>query len=271
MDTPMTGSAAEEVKSCCARLYETDLVRNLLGESFHPGGLRLTTRIGQLLGLSRSSRLLDVASGKGDSALHLAETFGCEVVGIDYSSANVSFANKAALERGVAGRVTFQQADAERLPFADGTFDGVLCECAYCTFPDKRGAASEFYRVLGPNGRVGMSDIVRAEVIPPDLDTLLAWVACIADAQPAERYAELLSSAEFCIDRIEPHNRGISRNGAADPRQVVGYGDCRGFEETGDPRFRLRFGETTRWGGNGCNRTAGVGLHNPYRSAFLIC
>ena len=202
----MTGSAAEEVKSCCARLYETDLVRNLLGESFHPGGLRLTTRIGQLLGLSRSSRLLDVASGKGDSALHLAETFGCEVVGIDYSSANVSFANKAALERGVAGRVTFQQADAERLPFADGTFDGVLCECAYCTFPDKRGAASEFYRVLGPNGRVGMSDIVRAEVIPPDLDTLLAWVACIADAQPAERYAELLSSAEFCIDRIEPHN-----------------------------------------------------------------
>ena len=206
MDTPMTGSAAEEVKSCCARLYETDLVRTLLGESFHPGGLRLTTRIGQLLGLSPSSRLLDVASGKGDSALHLAETFGCEVVGIDYSSANVSYANKAALERGISGRVTFQQADAERLPFADGTFDGVLCECAYCTFPDKRGAASEFHRVLGPNGRVGMSDIVRAELIPPDLDTLLAWVACIADAQPAERYADLLSNAGFCVDLIEPHN-----------------------------------------------------------------
>lgn len=202
----MTGSAAEEVKSCCARLYETDLVRTLLGDSFHPGGLRLTTRVGQLLELSPSSRLLDVASGKGDSALHLAETFGCEVVGIDYSSDNVVYAKNAARERGVSGKVNFQQADAESLPFTDGAFDAVLCECAYCTFPNKRVAAAEFYRVLGQNGRVGVSDIVRAEVVPPDLNTLLAWVACIADAQPAERYADLLSSGGFFIDRIEPHD-----------------------------------------------------------------
>jgi arsenite methyltransferase len=33
---------------------------------------------------------------------------------------------------------------AERLPFADGSFDAVICECAFCTFPDKQAAANEF-------------------------------------------------------------------------------------------------------------------------------
>ena len=79
----------ETVKQCCARLYESDFAKLLLGDSFHPGGLKLTERLGELLKLGPHSRVLDVASGKGTSALFLAERFGSEVVGIDYSSQNV--------------------------------------------------------------------------------------------------------------------------------------------------------------------------------------
>src|SRR5437762_10500966 len=85
-----------DVKSCCARLYESDIVRLLLGDSFHPGGLNLTSRLGKLLKLGPASRVLDVASGKGSSALHLADRFGCEVAGIEYSAENVHQANEAA-------------------------------------------------------------------------------------------------------------------------------------------------------------------------------
>src|SRR5713226_10401528 len=97
-------SSQETVKQCCARLYESDFAKLLLGDSFHPGGLRLTERLGTLLGLTSHSRVLDIASGKGTSALFLAERFGCEVLGIEYSGQNVEQANAAAAAKGIAAR-----------------------------------------------------------------------------------------------------------------------------------------------------------------------
>jgi SAM-dependent methyltransferase len=137
------GTASENIKRCCARLYESDIARFLLGESFHPGGLGLTERLDILLGLNAGSRVLDVASGKGTSAYYLAERFGCEVVGIDYSEQNIEQSMATAAEKGLASCVLFKHADAERLPFEDGFFDAVICECAFCTFPDKPSAAGE--------------------------------------------------------------------------------------------------------------------------------
>ncbi len=88
MDTPMdtrtgnmAGVGADEVKACCAAVYASDWARQLLGESFHPGGLALTRRLGMLLDLGPGKRLLDVAAGKGASAIFLAQQFGCEVIG----------------------------------------------------------------------------------------------------------------------------------------------------------------------------------------------
>jgi len=78
-----------ELKSCCANLYESDFARILLGDSFHPGGLNLTGRLGELLGLAPGVRVLDVASGKGTSAMYLAKRFGCEVVGVDFGASDV--------------------------------------------------------------------------------------------------------------------------------------------------------------------------------------
>jgi ubiquinone/menaquinone biosynthesis C-methylase UbiE len=201
----------EAVKSCCATLYESDYVRLLLGDSFHPGGVELTARLGEVLQLKANSRVLDVASGKGTSAIHLAETFGCTVVGVDFGSENVREANEIAVTKGLSARVSFQQGDAERLPFADADFDAIICECAFCTFPDKPTAAQEFARVLKPGGRVGLSDLTRgAGALPKELDNLLAWVACIADAQPIERYAEFLRSAGFQITCLEPHDEALT-------------------------------------------------------------
>jgi hypothetical protein len=72
-DKPRPPVAASEVKQCCARLYESEIVRRLLGESFHPGGTALTERLAALLELSPDHVVLDAASGKGTSALFLAQ------------------------------------------------------------------------------------------------------------------------------------------------------------------------------------------------------
>lgn len=200
---------ANLLKTCCAAAYQSEWARLLLGESFHPGGLALTERLGTLLGLGPGQRVLDVAAGQGTSAIFLAQRFGCVVVGVDYGGDSVRKANEAAARAGVAELAQFEQGDAECLPYADGAFDAVICECAFCTFPDKRAAASEFSRVLRPGGQVGLSDLTRAGAVPPALQGLLAWVACIADAQPLDEYARYLSDAGLMMKRSEPRDDAL--------------------------------------------------------------
>ncbi|MGE3843895.1 MAG: class I SAM-dependent methyltransferase, partial [Vicinamibacterales bacterium] len=170
------------------------------------GGLALTHRLGVTLDLGPDDHLLDVASGSGASAIHLAESFGCQVTGVDYSQDNVSRANHAAWAAGLDRRVTFVQGDAERLDLPSAAFDVVTCECALCTFPDKPAAVSEFRRVLRPGGRVGISDVTREGALPAALETLMARIACIADALPAAAYAALLAHAGFAAPSVETHD-----------------------------------------------------------------
>jgi arsenite methyltransferase len=162
-------ASAEEIKSCCAALYQSDLARMLLGESFHPGGAALTAHLGELLQLAPASLVLDVACGEGASAILLAQRFGCRVLGIDYGEDAVRRANERVRDLGLEHLVSFQRGDAERLAVASASFDAVLCECSFCTFPDKTAAAAEFARVLKPGGRVAMSDLVRSGDVPPEL------------------------------------------------------------------------------------------------------
>ena len=208
-DSELREAAPIAIKQCCAGLYESDAARLLLGDSFHPGGAKLTEHLGQTLNLTPRSRVLDVAAGKGTSAFHLARQFRCEVVGIDYGGKSVDEAAQAAKEMGLHERVSFHRADAELLPFADHSFDAVICECAFCTFPNKPAAANEFARVLRVGGRVGLSDLTRNGVLGPDLDGFLSWVACIADAQPAARYAERLSTSGLKVSVIEEHDAAL--------------------------------------------------------------
>ena len=194
------------LKTCCASLYASDWVRLLLGDSLHPGGLALTDRLATLIALQAGQRLLDVGSGRGVSAIHLARQVGCEVVGVDYSAKSVASADRAASEAGVSARVRFLVGDAEHLPVGDHEFDAAIAECALCSFPDKNTAAAEFARVLRPAGRLGLSDLVRGRPLPPELEGLAAWVACIADARPVYEYVGLLERAGLRVERIEHHD-----------------------------------------------------------------
>ena len=203
-------SDAVAIKQCCARLYESDIVKQLLGESFHPGGTVLSERLGTLLGLSRESLVLDVASGNGTTAAFLARRFECRVVGVDFSADSVARATAEASRLALLDRVRFEVGDAEQLPLNDAAVDAVICECAFCTFPDKAKGASEFARVLRPGGRVGLSDITRTPGPTAELSDLMSWVACLADARSAATYADLLVGAGFTNTVVENHDEALT-------------------------------------------------------------
>jgi ubiquinone/menaquinone biosynthesis C-methylase UbiE len=105
--------------------------------------------------LRSNQRVLDVAAGNGNATLAAARRFA-DVVSTDY----VGSLLERGRERAKADRlpVTFQEADAEALPFADDSFDVVLSTFGVMFTPNQVQAASELIRVCRPGGKIGMAN-----------------------------------------------------------------------------------------------------------------
>lgn len=78
------------------------------------------------------------------------------------------------------------------------SFDAVLCECAFCASPT-RPTLHQSSRGYCIKGRVGVSDLTQVTGPLPEMDGLLAWIACVGDAQPLVSYADWLVGAGFCV------------------------------------------------------------------------
>lgn len=145
------------------------------------------------LGVSPGMRVLDVGCGAGGPALRLARCAGCEVVGIDVHEQAVRNATVMAGRQGLGRVARFQVVDAAGpLPFADRSFDAVVCIDAISHLPDRAAVLREWARVLKPRGRALFTDPVvvtgplsRAELarrssigfylfVPPGCDERLA-------------------------------------------------------------------------------------------------
>jgi SAM-dependent methyltransferase len=112
-------------------------------------------RLCEAIDLRAGERVLDVAAGNGNATLAAARRFA-EVTSTDYVGALLDRGK----ERATAERlvVTFQQADAEALPFGDGSFDAVLSTFGVMFTPNQEKAASELARVARKGGRIGLAN-----------------------------------------------------------------------------------------------------------------
>jgi SAM-dependent methyltransferase len=190
--------AGGDAKRCCASLYANPAARWVFGDELHPGGEATTRRALELIAVGPADRVLDVASGRGDSAILAARELGCIVTGIDYGEAGVIDADRAAAVAGVGERVAFRVGDAEALPFADASFDAVLCECSLCLFADKRTALSEIRRVLRPAGRLAIADVLADhDRLPDSLRGPVATAACVGAALSHTELRQLLDACGF--------------------------------------------------------------------------
>lgn len=110
-------------------------------------------------GLPENARVLEVAPGPGYFAIALAKLGAFEITGLDVSKTFVEVARKNAQEEGV--KVDFQQGNASRMPFADDSFDLILCRAAFKNFSEPVRALVEMRRVLRPGGKAVIIDLCR--------------------------------------------------------------------------------------------------------------
>ena len=137
--------------------------------------------------LLSTETVLDVAAGDGNASLAAARRFA-HVTSTDYVPQLLEQGRRRAEAERVD--VRFQEADAEQLPFDDGSFDVVLSTFGVMFAPNQELAATEMMRVAKPGGRIGLAswtaegfigklfEVVKAFAPPPaGLRSPMAWGA----------------------------------------------------------------------------------------------
>lgn len=121
-------------------------------------------------------RVLDVAGGTGDIAFRIVEASNrnVEATVLDINGSMLSVGQDRAVRNGLDGNVSFVEANAEDLPFADEAYDAYTIALGIRNVPHIDRALAEAYRVLKPGGRIMVLEF--SEVEMPILDKLYeAW------------------------------------------------------------------------------------------------
>jgi cyclopropane fatty-acyl-phospholipid synthase-like methyltransferase len=175
--------------------------------------------LADLARIGAADRVLDAGCGVGGSAIFLAATRGCRVVGVTLSRLQAAKARAHAARRAVADRTEFAVMDYMQTALPDGSFDVFWALESVC-YADPRRLAREAYRLIRPGGRLVIADgfAVRSQYAPADDRVMRRWmdgwaVPTLATLRECE---QALGGAGFrdvafldCSANVEPSSRRL--------------------------------------------------------------
>ena len=136
------------------------------GNRFRQQEYRRLARGAVALGVPPGATVLDAGTGPGFVAIEVARLLqgtGCEVVGMDLSSAMLALAAENAAQEGLNGVLTWREGDAKAMPFDDGVFDLIVCNDSLHHWEDPLPVFDEIGRVLKKDGKCIVHDSKRLQ------------------------------------------------------------------------------------------------------------
>ena len=148
--------------------------------------------------LVEGETVLDLGSGGGADVFRASKIVGPKgkVVGVDATPEMIFKAREVAAKYGYEN-VEFRLGEIEHMPIQSNSADVVISNCVLNLVPDKKLAFREIYRVLKPNGRIAVSDMVSTAQETKRTINAEDWAACIAGAVTTEEYESLLNETGF--------------------------------------------------------------------------
>jgi len=199
---PYRGIAMEGM---LATWYAKNTAKSLV--EFRASAKRIAAR------LQPRDRVLEIAPGPGYLAIELAKLGPFRITGLDISRSFVRMAAENAMRAGVT--VDFRDGEAAALPFADGSFDFVVCRAAFKNFSDPVEALREMHRVLRPHG-TGLIIDLRNDASDEALDAAV-------DEMHLGRIDAFVTKAIF---KRSLRKRAYSRADFASMAAATPFGDC---------------------------------------------
>lgn len=182
-----------------------------------PGAEDTVGLIREHFGITNESLLLEIACGKGTTAVALAGEYGCSIVGVDFHPAFAKYAAARARERGLDPSINFVRGDGGVLPVRDGAFDGAICIGGPSIVGTERCLAA-MQRALKPGSMIGISDWTWRTTAPPP-------EAVPAGVKPpfvtTQAYAEKITAAGFEIIHGEPMPQSAWNDYYAQIRPII--------------------------------------------------
>ncbi|MFH1230788.1 MAG: arsenite methyltransferase [Planctomycetota bacterium] len=199
-------------KSCCGTAVSKKTISKGIGYSDKeinsvPDGANLGLGCGNpiaLASLKKGEVVLDLGSGAGFDCFLASKKVGetDKVIGVDMTPEMIKKAKENA-RKGNYNNVEFKLGDIENMPVDDNSVDVIISNCVINLSPEKEKVFKEAFRVLKPNGRLMVSDIVLINKLPDCIkDSIEAYVGCLSGAIMKNKYIGAIKTAGFQDVRI---------------------------------------------------------------------
>ena len=155
--------------------------------------------------LKAGETVLDLGSGGGIDVLLSARRVGPDgkAYGLDMTDEMLALAEENKRKSGLTN-VEFLKGEIESIPLLDNSVDVIISNCVINLSGDKDRVLKEAFRVLKPNGRLAVSDVVVRGKVPAEIKkSLELWMGCVAGALSDYDYVAKLAKAGFDDIAIE--------------------------------------------------------------------
>jgi ubiquinone/menaquinone biosynthesis C-methylase UbiE len=170
-------------------------------DEFHTGGRQATADFADQTGFTAGQHLLDIGCGIGGASRFFASERGCRVTGIDLTEDYVRTAEALSRRVGLGGKVSYRQASAVALPFADAAFDGAYMIHVGMNIEAKATLFTGARRVLRSGGTFAIFDVMSTG--DGELRCPVPWAASheTSFVANAEQYRRGLEAAGFAVEK----------------------------------------------------------------------